>query len=237
MQTGGLTGAIFLAYVLILLPWMAIKSARRLNAAASPAARPLPPRRMIYANTLVMLLVLFALSWFTARAIGFPVFAVPLIGAMQACLAGAGALIFQFAVMAISRQLRSVAERSAMPVNRFMPQTPLETALYSAMAIAAGVAEETAYRGVLVALLLHALGNPWLAVLISASAFTLGHSLQGRKSMAMIFIMACSMHALVWYSGTQAIAMAVHAIYDLLAPTLHRRTSPEPPINRERIAG
>jgi len=124
-----------------------------------------------------------------------------------------------------------------MPVNRMMPQSPRERALYSVMAIVAGIAEEAAYRGVLMSAVWHATGFASLAVLVSALAFALGHVVQGRKSMAVIFVMACSMHALVWYTGTLVIAMAVHAVYDLLAPTVLRRISPARPTDPGRSAG
>jgi membrane protease YdiL (CAAX protease family) len=124
-----------------------------------------------------------------------------------------------------------------MPVDRMMPQSSRERALFSVVSVVAGISEEAAYRGVLMAVLSYALGNPWLAALISALAFAVGHALQGWKSMVVIFAMACSMHALVWYTGTLVVAMAVHAIYDLLAPTVRRRILRVSPTDLERSAG
>lgn len=122
-------------------------------------------------------------------------------------------------------------------MNRLMPQTPRETATYSLLAIVAGISEEAAYRGVLMQILWYALGNPWIAMLIAAAAFAFIHLLQGWKSVLVIFVMACVMHALVWYSGTLVIAMVVHAMYDLSVPTIRRRMWPELPGNPEGNAG
>jgi membrane protease YdiL (CAAX protease family) len=233
----GVSSWIFLFYLLVLLPAIAIRSARVFNAPADdPARRAIPPLMLIYQNTIVLLLLLFALAWFTARTFGYPLFAAPRLGPRE-FIAGAGALLLQFAMMYVSQAVRTGDERRSMPVNRIMPQSPRERALFSVVSVVAGISEEAAYRGVLMSILWYGLGNPWLAVLISALAFAVGHALQGWKSMVVVFAMACSMHALVWYTGTLVIAMAVHAIYDLLAPTVRRRILRVPPTNLERSAG
>ena len=237
MHAIGLSSWIFLFYLLVLLPAIALKSARVFNAPADdPARRAIPPRMRIYQNTIVLLLLLFALAWFTARTFGYPLFAIPRLGARE-LIAGAGALLLQFGMMFVSQAARTVDERQSMPVNRMMPQSPRERALFSVVSVVAGISEEAAYRGVLMSVLWYGLGNPWLAALISALAFAVGHALQGWKSMIVVFAMACSMHALVWYTGTLVIAMAVHAMYDLLAPTVRRRILRVPPTSPERSAG
>jgi membrane protease YdiL (CAAX protease family) len=237
VQAIGVSSWIFLFYMLGVLPLMAFRSARIFNAPADdPTRRAIPPLATIYRNTSVVLLLLLALAWFTARTFDYRLFAVPRFGTRE-ILAGAAALLFQFAMMYVSHAARSTDELSDMPVNRMMPQSPRERARYSVMAIVAGIAEEAAYRGVLMSVVWHATGFASLAVLVSALAFALGHVVQGRKSMAVIFVMACSMHALVWYTGTLVIAMAVHAVYDLLAPTVLRRISPARPTDPGRSAG
>ena len=237
MHAIGVSSWVFLFYLLVLLPAMAFRSARIFNAAPDdPERRALPPLTEIYRNTIVVQLLLLALAWFTARTFEYRLFALPRFGTRE-LLAGTGALLFQLAMMYASHAVRSTEELSDMAVNRMMPKSPRERALFSVVAVAAGVAEEAAYRGVLMSIVWYATGFAWLAVLISAVAFALGHVVQGRKSMVVIFVMACSMHALVWYTGTLVIAMAVHAIYDLLVPTLRRRILPVPPTDPGRTAG
>jgi membrane protease YdiL (CAAX protease family) len=226
MHAIGLSSEVYLFYMLVLLPWVAFRSAKAFNApppapGAAPA-RPLPSRTRLYANTTGILVVLFFFARFTARTFSYDIFAVPHLGARE-LLAGASGLACCFGMIFVNRAMRTPEEIRNMPVHRLMPQTSRERALYSASAIVAGIAEEAAYRGVLMAILWYALGNPWLAVLISATAFALGHAVQGWKSMIVIFVIAVTMHALVWFTGTLVIAMAVHAIYDLLAPAVRRR--------------
>ena len=233
----GLSSWVFLFYMLVLLPAIAIKSARVFNAPVDdPARRAIPPRMRIYRSTIVLLLLLFALAWFTARTFGYPLFAIPRLGVRE-LIAGASALLLQFGLLYVSHAVRTGEERRSMPVNRMMPQSPRERALFSVVSVVAGISEEAAYRGVLTAVLWYGLGNPWLAALISALAFALGHALQGWKSMMVVFAMACSMQALVLYTDTLIVAMIVHAVYDLLAPTIRRRILRVPPTDLERIAG
>jgi len=240
MHAIGLSRQVYLIYLLLVVPFAAIRSARVFNSPATPtgapAARPLPSRDRLFMSTIVILTILFALAWFTARTFGYRIFALPPLGA-RALFAGACALATAFALVFVSRAIRSPEEIRTMPVNRLMPQTPRETATYSLLAIVAGISEEAAYRGVLMQILWYALGNPWIAVLVAAAAFAFTHLLQGWKSVLVIFVMACVLHALVWYSGTLVIAMVVHAMYDLSVPAIHRRMWPEPPGNPEGNAG
>jgi membrane protease YdiL (CAAX protease family) len=232
MHAIGAGSAAYLIFLLILVPALAVKNAKVFNARASS----LPALSTIYLNSLAMLVVLLALAWFVAQTFAYKLFAVPVLGARD-WFAGAAALCFQFAMQYVSHAVRTPEEQRTMPVLRLTPRSARERALYSVVSIAAGVAEEAAYRGVLTMILWHALGSVWLAAVSSAVAFAAGHAVQGWKSMAVIFVMACSMQLLVNYTGTLVIAMAVHAIYDLLAPTLRSRIVREPPTVQGRSAG
>jgi membrane protease YdiL (CAAX protease family) len=236
----GLSSQVFLIFLLLVLPFAAIRGARRFNAPAppdgAPRKRPIPSRMTMFANTSVMLTVLFALAWFTARTSGFHIFAVAQIGARE-LLAGLAALVVMVALMPVSRLMRSAEELRTAPVNRMMPQGPRETTIYSLMCVIAGVSEEAVYRGVLVQVLWYMLGSPWPAMLIAAVAFAVVHGIQGWKSALLVFVIACLMHALVWFTGTLVIAMLVHAIYDLAVPTLRRKISLGLPKDLGRSAG
>ena len=104
-----------------------------------------------------------------------------------------------------------------MAVYAWAPRSPREWALWTGTVLIARVAEEAAYRGVGMSILWYSLGNPWIAVLISAVAFAMAHSTQGWKSAVTIFGLALVMHALVAYTGTLVFAMVVHGTYDLIA--------------------
>src|SRR5471032_411583 len=218
MHAIGLSSLVFLLYMLLLIPFAAIRGARRFNARASTGgarqSRPLPSRLRVFTSTSIILTILFALAWVTARSFGDQIFAVPQFGARDA-IAGVAALAMCFIMIFVGRAIRTPEEMARLLVNRLMPQGTRETAAYSIMSIIAGISEEAAYRGVLVQVLWYGLGNGWIAVFIAATAFAIAHALQGWKSMLMILVIACVMHALVWFTGTLVIAMVVHATFDL----------------------
>jgi membrane protease YdiL (CAAX protease family) len=236
----GFASLFYLFFLLVVLPFAAIRSARAFNAPApaddAPRARPIPSRATIFANTSLMLTVLFVLAWFTARTFGYQIFALPSLGARE-LLAGVVARAIMVALIPVSRLIRSAEELRNAPINRMMPQGSRETAIYSLMSVIAGLSEEAAYRGVFVQILSYALGNPWLGMLVAAVAFAVVHGIQGWKSALLVFVIACLMQTLVWFTGTLMIAMAVHAIYDLSVPTLRRKISLGLPKGLERSAG
>ncbi len=222
MRLPGLPSLVYIGYLLAFMPWMAVRSMRILApvpAGAAAPARPVPTRTRIFASTLVSLGMLFVLTWLTGRGFGYEIFAAPVIDA-RALLAGAGAFLLSIGLMLINRAVRTPAERRTMAVYRLMPRTRPEWTLYVSAAIAAGIAEEAAYRGVLMSVLWYSLGSAWAAAAISAFAFALSHALQGWKSGATIFGMALVMHGLVWFTDTLVVAMGVHAVYDIVAGVL-----------------
>ena len=89
--------------------------------------------------------------------------------------------------------------------------------------LAAGFAEEAAYRG-LGMLVLGVLGiQPWWSALLLSAAFAVAHAVQGRLGVVIVFAMALVMHALVALTGTLLIAMVVHIAYDLVAVVVTAR--------------
>ena len=211
MTVPGTPSLIFLAYLLLFLPWVALRRSSRLRGAGS-----IPPRRTIWTGTLSSQIALLFLAWMVGRTFGYEPFAGFELK-RESVAAALLAIALCFVLRAISRSIRSADERRKMAVYAWAPRTPIEWVLWIAAVLVASVAEELAYRGVGMSILWYSLGNPWVAVLISASAFAVAHSTQGWKSAAIIFGVALVMHALVAYTATLVFAMIVHAVYDLIA--------------------
>lgn len=227
MVAVGIPSQVFLVCLFIVLPWMAFRSARRLHALHSVRGDGgAIPRESVWLGTLVMQALLLALAWATARSYGSDIFEVPLVG-LRELLIGAGALAACVAVRALLHAVRSEEERRALAVYAIAPRTAREWGLWTATVLVASVAEEAAYRGVGVAILWYWLGSPTVAVLLCATAFTLGHWVQGAKSGVAIFFIALVMHGVVRLTGTLFIAIAVHAIYDFIAGYLIARDAPD----------
>lgn len=226
MQLSDLTGLLLLVYLLILLPWAAWRSAkltRAARAATPPGGTPaFPPRAKIFISTLIVLGMTFWLAWATGRTFGYEIFSIEQLGARE-IVAGLAALAASFGLRALSRAIRTEEERRKLPVYTLMPRTGAEWVLYVATAVAAGIAEEAAYRGVGMAVLTWATGSALFSATVLAIAFGLAHITQEWKSVGIVILMALLMHALVEYTGTLVIAMVVHAGYDIAAGVLGSR--------------
>lgn len=221
MRLPDLPAIFFLVYLLGLLPWLAIRSHRLLQQ-ASKGTTSLPPRQAIWINTLFSQLTMFLFAWLIGGTFDYSLFHSGEPG-WRDVTAGAVALAVYFLLRAVSVVIRSEDERRRLLVYLIAPRTRREWILWSATVIAAAIAEEAAYRGVGMAILWYALGNGYLAAIVSSIAFAVAHSTQGAKSVLIIFGMAIVMHVLVWYTGTLIVAMVVHAVYDFVAGYLIAR--------------
>ena len=219
-------GILLLASLLVVLPWLAWRSALQLRAARSgteaPGTPPLPSRSGIFIGTLILLSSLFLLAWLTGRTFGFDPFHIERLGTRD-LLAGLAALAGAFGLRWVSQAIRTESERRNLPAFALMPRTSTEWGLYLATAASAGIAEETAYRGVGMALLTWSTGSPVLSAAVLSVAFGLAHLTQEWKSVAIVIAMALLMHGLVAFTGTLVIAMVVHTVYDVIAGILGSR--------------
>lgn len=219
-------GILLLASLLVVLPWLAWRSALRLREARSgteaPGTPPLPSRSGIFIGTLILLSSLFLLAWLTGRTFGFDPFHIERLGTRE-LLAGLAALAGAFGLRWLSQAIRGEAERRNLPAFALMPRTSTEWGLYLATAVSAGLAEETAYRGVGMALLTWSTDSPILSAAVLSVAFGLAHLTQEWKSVAIVIAMALLMHGLVAFTGTLVIAMVVHTVYDVIAGILGSR--------------
>lgn len=218
MRVPGAVSLLYLLYVAVVLPMAAIKSKRRFDRAHAPDAGPGSEltRTTIYASTLASLTILFLLSWAAGRTFEYSLFRMERLGNREVGI-GLAALSFQFVMMLTARAVRPPEERRSMAVYKLVPRTPAEWALFVAVCVAAGIAEEAAYRGVFVAIVSYSTGSFLLACGLSSLVFAAAHAVQGWKSGVVIFVMALSMHVVAALTDTLVVGMVVHAAYDVCA--------------------
>jgi membrane protease YdiL (CAAX protease family) len=205
---------LYLVLVVVLMPLGAIRG--RL-ARGDDRSGPRPVERTgVLSRAVIVQLALLVVSLIVARTHGMALWRPAHLGGREVAV-GLGALLVLMGVGVLSWRMRSAEERRQMWVRHLLPRTPAQWGLWLLVSIAAGISEETAYRGVVVVLLGSLTASFVLAVLLSAAVFALVHYPQGGKSMALVFAIALVMQALVSVTGTLYVAMGVHAAYDITA--------------------
>lgn len=217
MHLPGIPSLVFLAFVLIVWPLLAIRSGRRFRSHnKNPTLESKQGREAIWVSTIVMQSLMFAFAWLVARGFDFEIFAVPAVRPghlAAAAIALAGLLVLR----ALSRAVRTDEERRSLVVYYLAPRTGREWQLKTVVVLIASISEEAVYRGVAFQILWYSLGSALVSALICSAAFALAHWIQAWKSMLVIFGIAFVMHGLVYFTDTLVLAMIVHAIYDFIA--------------------
>jgi membrane protease YdiL (CAAX protease family) len=206
--------AVYVLLVLVVMPIGAVRS-KSLIAGDRPGRRA-PRRSDVLARAFVVQLLLFTISFVVARSERMALWSWTGLRPVNIGVA-VGALALLLAVGTLSWHLRSPDERRTLWMRHLLPRTSVQWGLWLVLSLAAGVAEETAYRGVLVVLLASVTASFVTAVILSAAAFAIVHYPQGAKSMGWVFAIGLVMQAVVSATGTLYVAMGVHAVYDVTA--------------------
>lgn len=205
----------------VVVPYLAIKSHARLKASTAPIDR------LKHFQTGAATLAIFAVfSLFTAlkQHLWF-LFNVDRAGLLKGLPAAVA--MYVGAVIVMRPRWRKAVERRKPVVRLFMPGNAIERAWWVVISTLAGISEEITWRGVQTTLLAMLFGNFVAASVVSAAMFGLGHSVQGRQSVAIVAVFALLFQAIVWLSGTLLLAMAVHVAYDITAGLNYGRLGKE----------
>jgi membrane protease YdiL (CAAX protease family) len=102
-------------------------------------------------------------------------------------------------------------------VVALLPRTVRERRAFAAVAVTAGVCEETLYRGVLLALAaaLRPEPSPGRLVLLSALAFGLAHNYQGGTGVVVTAVLGACLTVLYLGSGSLLLPVLYHVLVDL----------------------
>lgn len=209
----GIAGIYHLVFFGLLMPWSAIKSAKRLK------DRSFPPRRKYFLMVIGQQLFFLLVSLFIAQIEWIDVFTGP--KNLWSFGLAAGILVTLIAVM-IPRWRKAV-EKHERRVYLFMSGEGTDKALWVVISLLAGIGEEVTYRGVMFLLLWRVTGSAMAAALIAAAVFGISHYIQGWKSAALIGGFALIFHGLYWVSGSLLAPMLVHFIYDVTAGFMYNK--------------
>jgi membrane protease YdiL (CAAX protease family) len=205
----GVAGWAWLALVLAALPYLAWRTKLLLDEGADLGAR-----RTLLAGVLLQQALLAAATLVVceledvAPALG----AAPSEGGWWAAL---GVLALALASVPWRWSRTAAAERARL--FAIGPESTRDLPLWFALSLAAGFAEELAWRGLLVELLARAGLAHAPALLAAALSFALAHLTQGWRSLVPVFLFALGLHAVVAAGGSLWPAMAAHGAYDAAA--------------------
>ncbi|MFO0885337.1 MAG: CPBP family intramembrane glutamic endopeptidase [Pirellulales bacterium] len=217
MNLPGTPSLIYLGFLLLFLPWIAIRSAARLKAITSTGEVDAAKLRTtsLYSTFFCLSLILW-FSWVVGSGFHFSFFALPpdLFSALICTIGGLLTVLF---IRYFLRSPLPLEQKKSLLVYHLAPQTPREWLLKLAVIALASVAEEVAYRGVAYAILWYTTQSLLLSVLISSLAFALAHWYQERRAMVAIFLFSLVMHLVVNITHSLLCAILIHALYDLYA--------------------
>jgi len=205
-------GILLLVLAGIFLPYIIMKSARRLGTGPLPISR-----SRFYKQTIIFQIALAGLSaWiaYTHRILAMPLPQRPLI----AWSAAAG--MYAVAVLMLKVRWPSRSAASKQRLYDILPHNSNEMVPYVFICVVAGIAEEFVYRGVMTELAQRLIGIVIVTMIVISISFAAAHAMQGLRSMAAIFVIAMACHALVWLAQSLIPAMVVHFAYDLTAGML-----------------
>jgi len=209
----GIVGWYFI--LLLYLAWASYRSRQRVGPTAT-----LPSRTRYFATTIVVQSLLLALSLLIAR-VKWVTLLPPRVPTLPQVGAGVAiALVLALGMSPLWK--RAVATRSRR-LHFFMPRGAGQKALWVGVSIAAGIAEEVTYRGMLFVLLVTITRSAWAAALLGALIFAAGHAFQSRASMAIIFGFALIFQGLAFWTGALYVSMLAHALYDAIAGLTYSR--------------
>ena len=135
--------------------------------------------------------------------------------------------------------VKNKIQSAKMPeyMGLLMPSSSREKALYSAVAISAGITEEILYRGFLTFVLVTsfpAMGL-WLSIVVTACLFSLGHLYQGWSGMLRTFVLGLIMSLIYAATGTVLLCIIIHLLIDLAGTVLETPESVEPRVAQSSV--
>lgn len=171
-----------------------------------------PSRSRAYVSTLFSLMLTGVLAWLAASHNEIDLYAAPHLR-FKDYLIGAGTL-----VLLLTSFFYGLKKGKVSAATKWMaPQTNTELFLFLLVALAAAVAEESAYRGAAYQLFGRVFNSYLPAAIASAIAFGLAHRVQGLRAVAITILHGLLDQAVVYLTGTLYIMMGVHFLYNVAA--------------------
>lgn len=209
----GFWGALYLAFLLELLPALAVAQLPMVDDEG-----PLP-RTPVYLSSAAVILGVGLVGLLVGRR-EFGWEAMGLVGARWELVVpwtvglSLGALFLLFSFLLLRR---TFGLRESPLLVQLLPKTGKEKAVFVFLSMAAGLGEEVAFRGYLMPALTQLFGWEWGAALLSSGVFGLLHAYQGWLGILRTALLGLVLAASFIVSGVLWPAILAHAILDIIA--------------------
>ena len=222
MTPRDIPAAIWLALVLVVVPWGGIESYRRKRAGAvrserAERTRNLPRPRLYWLSVwgiAQFLLIALLLDWIDHWAVVRKAVSFPRSGVLWILGCVAAHQTISFVAMAL-RRVRGLPLEAG--TARILPRNAGELAHFAPLALAAGIYEEFMYRGFAPDHLVR-WGLPlWLAVAIATLSFGLSHGYKSLVGMLRSGLIGLVLAVPVLVARTLLPSIIAHTIMDLIA--------------------
>jgi len=172
------------------------------------------PRVSIYTGTMLVLWMLAVLAYFAAEFSDFTMRDLGLIPLplTQMAVWTLGALA---AAALILIAFKAAGMRETAIMHEIIPVTKLEKFVFFGLSISAGICEELAFRGFLLAAVTIASGSVAAGVVLSSIAFGLLHAHQNTPGAARAALLGAALCIPLLITGSIYPAMAAHALIDI----------------------
>ncbi len=164
-----LAAAYYVFLIGILLPVVCVRSYFKLKAGAR-----FPPKPGFFKSTLITLGIIFAIALLVWRSFHLPLFPAYEIRLKDVAIGFATVIVFVCAMYPRWKYKSFTHSRDEVFPSR-ATSVGIKLGWWIAVGVAAGIAEEFAYRGVLFGILIYWIPNWWAASSLCALAFALGH--------------------------------------------------------------
>lgn len=222
--------SIFLLWICVGMPCLAYLSYRKIKSGV-----PLPPKIKRFRTAVVLLLLTGWLADNAALSNGVELELAP---SLLGLLFGVSVAIGTVIGVARGRHRQPADHRER--IRKLYAPTNIPEYLWSlGGATCAGICEEIAYRGVLLALLTRAFDNLGVGIVLSVVFFVLAHLPQGLRGAIGVASLATIFHIIYAITGSLLAPILIHALYDIGLFTilfLDERKRPAEPIHIEEAA-
>jgi uncharacterized protein len=180
------------------------------------------PRLPIYAGSLIVLWTLGGVSFVVALASGFSLRDIGLVPIQLAPFALWTAAMMA-AGAAIVTAFRAAGLQESPIMHDLIPHTSSEKCVFAGLSVSAGICEEVAFRGFLLAALSIAIGSSITALALSSIIFGVMHSHQNAGGAARASVLGAVLAIPLLATGSLLPSIAAHALIDLAGGLwLHR---------------